>query len=284
MRNRRWDLDEIGRMSNIKIIRKLRGFGVDFTIDKFREDAPKFYSATDLSEHWWEIHKITAEGLDEDFIWIAAFTLWERLLPDIANCDNMYDAMQDGYDLLRERSTTEACEIWLEIWDKVKKRIGADFNSVEKADEVFRGMQSLSGWCQDLAMELGNAGLDDVIFYEKRIQYCREFYTLFPETHDVIIHSMKRAEAESYFALNMQVKGEELFKALIEEFPDNVWGYIGWGDMYGISRMKSDMPADYDKAERIYRMALERDINEQDKGDVLSRIESIEEERAEQEA
>ena len=94
---------------------------------------------------------------------------------------------------------------------------------------------------------------------------------------------MKRAEEESYFTLGMQEKGEELFSKLIEEFPNNVWGYIGWGDMYGIFRMKSSIPIDYDKAERIYRMALERDIDdEQDKRDVLDRLESIEEERAEQ--
>ncbi len=150
--------------------------------------------------------------------------------------------MQAGYGLLEERRTAEACRIWLKVWDKVKERIGADFKSVGKADEVFLGMQSLFNWCQDLETELGNAGRDDVSFYEKRIQYCREFYTLFPETEDSVIHNMKRAEAESYFALDMQEKGEELFKNLIEEFPDNVWGYIGWGDMYGIFRAKPSMP------------------------------------------
>lgn len=48
--------------------------------------------------------------------------------------------------------------------------------------------------------------------------------------------------------------------------------------------MNSSIPVDYDKAERIYRMALERDIDdEQDKWDVLDRLESIEEERKDQE-
>ena len=283
MRNRLWDLDEIRRMSNIKIIRKLKRFGVDFSIDMFREEAPKFYSAEYLSEHWWEIYEITAEGYDEDFIWMATVVLWERLLPDVVNFESVDDEMQDGYDLSGENKAVEACKIWLEVWDKIKKRIAPDFKSVGEADEVFHGMQSISNWCQDLEMELGNAGLDDASFYEKRIQYCREFYTLFPETSDLVIHNTKRAEAESYFALGMQEKGEELFKKLIEEFPDNVWGYIGWGDMYGIFRMKSSIPLDYDKAERIYRMALERDIdNDRDKRDVLDRIASIEKDRAKQ--
>lgn len=280
MRNRHWDLDEIRRMTNIKIIRKLKRFGVDFTIDMFREDAPKFYSAEYLYEHWREVYEITTEGFDKDFIWMAAIILWERLLPNIANFENIDNEMQAGYDLSAEEKTVEACKIWLEVWDKIKEKIGTDFKSVEQADEVFHGMQSLFNWCQDLETELDSGGSEDVSFYEKRVQYCREFYTLLPETDDLIIHNMKRAEAESYFALGMQEKGEELFKDMIEESPDNVWSYIGWGDMYGIFRMNSSIPIDYDKAERIYRMALARDIdNEHDKRDVLDRLESIEEER-----
>jgi len=283
MRNQLWDLDEVRKMPSIKIIRKLRRFGVDFSIDMFREEAPKFYSAEYLSEHWWKIYEITAKGYDEDFIWMATVVLWERLLPDVINFEMISDEMQNGYDLLEEKGAVEACKIWLEVWDKVKKKIAPNFKSTEEADEVFLGMQSLSNWCQDLEMELGNAGRDDASFHEKRIQYCREFYTLFPETRDLIIHNMKRAEAESCFALDMQEKGDELFRKLIEEFPDNVWGYIGWGDMYGIFRMNQSIPLDYDKAIRIYKMALERDIDsEQDKRDVLDRIASIEEDRAKQ--
>jgi tetratricopeptide (TPR) repeat protein len=285
MRNWHWNLDEIRRMSNIKIIRKLRRFGVDFRIEKFREEAPKFYSAENLADHWWEIYEITADGYDEDFIWMAAIILWERLLPDVTNFREIDNEMQIGYDLLRENKTTEACKIWLEVWNKIKKKIGTDFKSAEEADKVFNGIQSIFNWCQDLEMELGNAGRDDPSFYEKRIQYCRELYTLFPETDDLTIHNTKRAEAESHFALGMQEKGEELFKKLIEEYPDNVWGYIGWGDMYGIIRMNPSIPVDYDKAIRIYKMALERDLDSvQDKEDVLDRIRSAEEEKAEQES
>jgi len=83
-------------------------------------------------------------------------------------------------------------------------------------------------------MELGNACLKEPSFYEKRIEieYCREFCMLFPATDRLIIENMKRAEAESYFALGMVEKGEGAFQNLVEEFPDSAWVYIGWGDMY----------------------------------------------------
>jgi TolA-binding protein len=38
---------------------------------------------------------------------------------------------------------------------------------------------------------------------------------------------MKRAEAESYFALGKQEEGEKAFQDLVAEFPDSAWAYIG---------------------------------------------------------
>jgi len=127
-------------------------------------------------------------------------------------------------------------------------------------------------------MELGNAGRDDASFYEKKLQYCRDFCTLFPDSGRLLIHNMKRGEAESYFALGRISQGEEAFGKLVEEFPDSAWGYIGWGDMYWLARLSDKVALDYDKAERIYRMALERDAID-DREEVLDRLEELEEER-----
>ncbi|MEW5898692.1 MAG: hypothetical protein AB1652_05905 [Bacillota bacterium] len=125
-------------------------------------------------------------------------------------------------------------------------------------------------------MELYNAGRKDPAFYEKRIEYYREFCSLFPETDKLIIENMKRAEAESYFALGLVEKGQKAFRALVEEFPDSAWAYIGWGDMYWLFR-ESKAPRDYEKAEKKYRLALERDVADRD--DVLERLQDLEEER-----
>ena len=40
------------------------------------------------------------------------------------------------------------------------------------------------------------------------------------------------------------LKGEQAFEALIREYPDNVWGYIGWGDMYHFSFYRTDSSTD----------------------------------------
>jgi tetratricopeptide (TPR) repeat protein len=126
-------------------------------------------------------------------------------------------------------------------------------------------------------MELANAGRDDASLYNKRITYCQEFYDLFPESDHRTLLNMKRAIAESYFALNRPKEGEESFKKLIKEFPDSAWGYIGWGDMYWLCTSHDKTPVDYEKAERIYRMALKRNVD--DKKDVKDRLKNLEKER-----
>lgn len=279
MRDRHWSVREINSLSTRRIIQKLRSFGVDFDKGQFRKDVRNFYSAGDLANHWKEVYPITARWFDVDFIWMAAIVLWERLVPDVVSSEQLDDKMQKGYDLLEERRTAEACTLWLEVWEQLRERFTPDMQSIEEAERVFSGMQSLFNWCQDLEMELGNAGLDNASFYEKRIQYCREFYTLFPKASKLTIHNMKRAEAESYLALGMLEQGEMLFQALIQEFPNNIWGYIGWGDMYWLFRMNPNIPVDYDKAERIYKMALDKDMDYNDREEVLSRLEDLEEER-----
>jgi len=118
---KRWDLEEIRLMSTEEIISRLRGFGIHFTEEKFLEDVKKFHSACDLAEHWWKIYRINAKGFDEDFPWMAATILWERLAPQVINTEKLDRMMQKGYGLLDEGKEVEACNLWLEIWEHLKK-------------------------------------------------------------------------------------------------------------------------------------------------------------------
>jgi len=277
MRVVHWSMEEVRAFSTEQIIQRLRDFGVDFRKEQFLKDVKEFYSACDLADYWKEIYSITAEGVDRDFIWMAAVVLWERLAPHVINSEQIDDMMQEGYDLLEKGKLVEACTLWLEVWEHLKERFSPDMKSIEDAERIFSGMQCLYNWCQDLEVELGNAGRKDISFYEKRIQYCQRFCTFFPQTHSLIIQNMKRAEAESYFAIGMLEEGEMAFKALIEEFPDSAWGYIGWGDMYWLFRMNDKIPLDYERAERIYRDALSKNVD--DKEEVLDRLKELERER-----
>ncbi len=269
-----WSVEEVETFQTEEIFQKLRGFGVQIDKDRFREDVNNFYSATELADSWHEKFTIIANGFDEDFIWMASIVLWNRLTPDVISSEKLDDMMQEGYDLDRgggNGETKKACELWLEVWDHLKKRFTEDMKSIDDAEKVFSGMQCLSNWCQDLDELLYNAAFQDPSYHRKRIEYCREFCSLFPESDEILLVNMKRAAAESYFEIGNSEEGEKAFRALIEEYPDNVWGYIGWGDMY------AEIEGDPDKAKEIYQMALNIE-SEEERRYVLQRIESLEEE------
>jgi len=148
-------------------------------------------------------------------------------------------------------------EKWGKAWNMIKTILPAYIKSVRVANELIPQLtQSIFNWCQDFEMELWNAGLKDDSYYTKRIKYCRDFCQTFPHSDESIIHNMLRAEAESHAALGDVETAERLFKSLIERSPDNVWGYVGWGDMYRGSYNK--IPTNYGKAEKIYRLGLAR--------------------------
>ena len=273
-RRHHWSIEEVETLSTNAIIRKLRDFGVDFRRKQFLVDVKRFYSAVELADHWMGVYPSSAVRFDRDFIWMAAIVLWRRLAPDVVNSELLDEMMQRGYDLKEERKLEECCNLWLEVWGHLKKRITSDMNSIKDVDiRVFNGIQ-LYNWCQELDMVLWNAGLEDTSFFRKRLEFCREFYHMFPDTDSSVIVNMKRGEANSYFFLSESEKGDEAFKKLIEEFPESAWGYIDWGDMYCSVMQDDKVPADYDKAERIYRLGLDNATSDRDV--ILDRLQRLE--------
>ena len=181
-----------------------------------------------------------------------------------------------GMSLLQRNKTAKACDVWLELWTYLKRRFKPEFRDVEEAETIFSGCEFISNYCQDLEIELGNAGISDPVYYQKRIAYCDEFCSIFPESGELLMHNMKRAIAESNFALGNIDESDKCFKELIELYPRNIWGYIGWGDMY-LWSMKNDIKPNYERAEQIYKMALGKDI--EGEKDLIDRLNELKKER-----
>lgn len=176
------------------------------------------------------------------------------------------ELIEQGNKLLQDEgsstfsdNTPEACDLWLEAWEKVKV-LYKDTDSIDSI-KAFAGMY-LSGWCGELEMHLYNAGREDPVYFEKRVQYCREFCREFPESDDRIICNMIQAEAETLFFSGQFEQGEAVFKQLTERFPDHTWGYIGWGDMYNGDY--SDLPVNLKKAEKLYQIPIDRQLEDAD--------------------
>ncbi len=197
--------------------------------------------------------------------------------PLVQKRDELDVLMRKGWNLVQANKTAKGCDAWLELWNKLKTRFKPEFRNVDEADSIFSGSELIPNWCQDLEMELGNAGGVDPLYHKKRIAYCNEFCAIFPESSDSILHGMKRAVAESYFALGDVGKGGKCFEELIERYPRNVWGYVGWGDMYLWPRDKSVEP-DFEKAGIIYKMGLKKNLESEDV--LLERLDSLEKDRS----
>ncbi|NSW91919.1 MAG: SEC-C domain-containing protein [Firmicutes bacterium] len=269
-----WTYEKVSKMSTAEIIQRLESIGIPFDKDAFLRDIEKFYSAEQISENWFKNFRVTAKGRDEDFPWLAAWILWERLAPThILSMEQMNDLIDEGFELLSKNDSKKACDVWLKVWEALKYRFKPEYKNLDFLDKQYNGSFFIRNFCQDLENELHNAALDDKTYFEKRINYCREFCDYFPDEHELIIHNMRRSIAESYSCMYNYEQAELEYKKLVQDYPDNPWGYIGWGDMYFF-----DMKKDYAKAKEFYEKAL---AIAKDKTDIIAvqeRLEDLENE------
>ncbi|WP_096155642.1 SEC-C metal-binding domain-containing protein [Bacillus sp. FJAT-45066] len=260
--------EKIDKLSTDEITQKLAKMGIPFNKELFLKDIERFYSAEAISENWFEQYKVTAKGLEEDFPWLAAWVLWVRMAPlNKLSLEQMDDMIKSGYDNL-DTNLLAACETWLQVWEAIKHRTNAVFQTLDYLNKQYEGCFFIRNICQDLENALYNAGLEDSTYFEKRITYCREFCALFPKESQLIIHNMRRAIGESFARLGKYEEAEVEFLKLVEDFPENPWGYVGWGDMYFFGPKK-----DYDKARQIFKKGL---AIAKDKEEILALIERIE--------
>lgn len=272
--NRFLSYDEVNVLSTNEIIHKLGEIGIPFKQEIFLKDIEKFYSAQDLSENWFKAHTVIAKGRDEDFPWLAAWILWERLAPENnLSMEQMSDLIDIGFEYLDQNDSISACDRWLKAWEAIKNRIKPTSKSLDDLDKHYKKSFFIRNFCQDLEAELHNAGLKDPAYFEKRISYCREFCEYFPQEDELIIHNMRRSIADSYAKLDQYREAESEFEKLVQDFPDNPWGYIGWGDLFFLEQQK-----DYTKAAELYEKALAIANDKMDIESVKERLEDLKEE------
>lgn len=265
--------EEINELSTDEIIHELKNMGIPFNQETFLKDIEKFYSAEDLSENWFNKYTVTANGREEDFPWLAAWILWERLAPaSKLSSEQMSDLINRGFEYLAENDSVSACDTWLKVWEAIKGRIKPAFKNLDDLDRHYENSFFIRDFCQDLEAELHNAGLEDPAYFAKRIQYCREFCDYFPKESELIIHNMRRAIADSYAKLDQFREAELEFEKLVQEFPNNPWGYIGWGDIFFLEQKK-----DYHKARELYEKGLAVAKDKMDIEALKERLEDLKE-------
>jgi len=254
-RKTKWYREEIQELPTDKIIEKLVMCGIPFSKEEFLIDVHNHYSSLAIYDEWGRRYTPSVKEFDENFPWMAAEVLWRRLVPEKISTMQLDDWVQDGYELIKEEtSSVGCCDLWLKVWDILKTRFTKDMRKVEDADEVSFKSQYLSNWIQDLDMELSNAAIDteDKSYYDRRIIFCRECMGYFPDSIQNSI-GMRRGVAEALYMSGRIKEAEQEFQILVSAYPNDPWSYAGWGDMYADVDGGIYNP---EKAEELYRKGL----------------------------
>ncbi len=256
-------------LSDEALLAKLRSLGIALDKGQFLARSQQFLSAQEMAEVVHQRKDLEIKAREEDWVWIAFTCFWERWQPERPSLEMIDDWMQAGYKASQRRDRPETCRFWLATWKAVWNVIEARrIRSLEEYDALFPGTQFLSNWVQDFTLELHNAGLADPSFLRERIAVLEALLGRL-ELEDLLLDNCRRDLAETYFAVGLAEKGEQLFRDWLGERPRWGWGWIGWSDAYnsGFSKQTKD-PA---RAEQLLKQGLAVPGVE-DRNEILDRL------------
>lgn len=180
--------------------------------------------------------------------------------------------IDQGFEVLRDNKTTTdfdkseaaACETWLDAWEIIKEL----YQDKTSLDIIGSRMEFiLYSWSSVMDMHLFNAALAEPSFIEKGITFFREFLEHFPESEEDTHKAYRRAMAQLQFRARAYEEGDATFTALVKDYPDSAWSYIGWGDIYNPTFSRAhygDVPADIERAKQLYQIPVERKLEDAD--------------------
>ncbi len=180
--------------------------------------------------------------------------------------DELDQCMQEGYREVEKGHTAKGCDVWLRGWEILKGMVAPGMRRIADFDKVYEGRleQYAYNWCQDLEMELANAGADDHSYHERRLHYAREYLELFPSAEPEVCVAFLRAQGEALLELGRIEEADAVFSALVERFPDNGWAHIARARSFWWGAPRKD----YERAEVLLEQALSRPALH-DRADVL---------------
>ena len=180
--------------------------------------------------------------------------------------------MQKGYGYDYEGETGKAIFYWHVVFENLKSYFEEyNLKSLEEFDKIFNGNQFVSNWVSDYDDALRKVLLHTDKISKQEIGRRKidllNFLLSLNLSEETTIHNHKRSLAETYYLMGQPEVGENHFIQLIEEYPDNAWGYIGYSDQYWLEKDNKN----YEKALKILKEAYNRStVDEND--DIVERL------------
>ena len=251
-RHRRgWTLEKVRAQSTPEIEERLSNLGVDFSRDRFVEQAQQRSSAWSFAERWAASDEFCGSHEDLDWLGLAFCELWRRLLPARPSMETLDDWMQEGYDLSTRGLEAQAAERWWQVWVELRTRFEPHMQTMEQAKEVFDGVQSLGNWYPELELLLHNTGIEDRRFAELGQQLCRDWIRQFVAEPASTQVGRRTALANFLVRLRQTQKAEALLRTTVEQWPTSPWGYLALAELHArIFPPQTDLPKDLAQARR----------------------------------
>ena len=156
------------------------------------------------------------------------------------------EKIKDGYELIQSKDSLGGCKKWLEAWDEIKELFADGVaEDIFDLNDKYQWALPISNYAQFLEMELHNAGVDDEVYHQKRITYCRELVQWCKD--ELTVNNTRCGMAEAYFEAGDTASGEQVFIEWQRDDPDCDMLYVGWADCYRFSNVDNK----YEKAEEI---------------------------------
>ena len=272
----RWELHDVQALSTREITDKLAEHGIDTTEASFRDRAAAVDSAMALADQWEDDHDVDTSGYDQDFIWMAAEVLWSRWAPDLPYRERIYDLVQDGRELREQGDDAEACEQWLSAWEIIVAVTPDDITTIEAADDHLPNVLSLEAFLRSLDNDLATLAADDPTYHERRLEFCREVCTQFPDAPDEFLLDFRHFVADSLTELGRVTKSRSEFETLIRDYPEDPWAYKKLADSYWREGADEPTAEELERAVKLYEQALNAEGSLEQPATVSDRIDDLE--------
>ncbi|SDD65884.1 hypothetical protein SAMN05192552_103762 [Natrinema hispanicum] len=259
-----------------EIVEKLADHGIETSETMFRSRIEGLNSATTLSEQWEAEYEVDVTGYDQDFIWMAAEVLWERWAPDAPNKERIYDFVQEGRDFREKGNRAEACDRWLTAWEYIVDVTPDEITSIDEADRELPSFLSLEAFIRSLDSDLATVAEDDPAYHEYRLEFCREVCEQFPDASDEFLLDFRHFIADTLTELDRTADSRAEFESLIEEYPEDPWGYKKLADSYWLEDPDELAREEMERTAELYRAALDADGPLEGASIVAERCEEVE--------
>ena len=272
----RWELHDVQALSTSEITDKLAEYGIDTTEESFRDRAAGIDSAMTLADRWEDDYDVDASGYARDFIWMAAEVLWSRWAPDIPYRERIYDLVQEGRELRERGNDAEACQRWLTAWEFIVAVTPDDLTTIEAADDYLPNVLSLKAFLRSVDSDLATLAADDPTYHERRLEFCREVCSQFPDAPDELLLDFRHFVADSLVELERVSDSRTEFENIIRDYPEDPWAYKKLADSYWRDSADDLTAQEVKRAIQLYEQALNVDGPLEKPSIVSERIDELE--------